>query len=196
MSELLNVCTTALTHAGLAWNDVSTGAAQSLAYTAAWEGMTLLKNDGTLPLSSKKSVAMIGPWANATTQMQGNYQGIAPYLMSPLMAAHAEFSSVHYAMGTAINTTNTTGYPAAISAAKAADVIVFAGGIDVSIESEGHDRPSIVWPQGQLDLIQQLSELGKPLVVVSSNARDHPNDVADSVGRSNSAAVRSTTLRC
>lgn len=59
----------------LSFADVSTGAAQTLAYQAAWEGMTLLKNDGTLPLQrSHSNVALIGPWANATTRMQGNYQ--------------------------------------------------------------------------------------------------------------------------
>lgn len=34
----------------------------------------MLKNDGTLPLDSRtSSVAVIGPLANATNQMQGNY---------------------------------------------------------------------------------------------------------------------------
>jgi xylan 1,4-beta-xylosidase len=45
-------------------------------------------------------------------------------------------------------------------------VIIYAGGIDVSIESEGHDRTNIDWPGNQLDLVQQLSALGKPLVVL------------------------------
>jgi beta-D-xylosidase 4 len=152
---------------GLSWSDVSTGSAQATAYTAAWEGMTLLKNDGTLPLETKyKSVAFVGPWANATGQMQGNYQGTAPYLNSPLSAAQSQWGNVQYAMGTAINTTNTTGFAAALSAAKNADVIIYAGGIDVSIESEGNDRTSIAWPGNQLDLIQQLSALGKPLIVI------------------------------
>lgn len=152
---------------GLSWSDVGTGSAQSTAYTAAWEGMTLLKNDATLPLkTSYSSVAMVGPWANATTQMQGNYQGIAPYLMSPLMAAQSQWSNVHYALGTAINSTNTTGFAAAMSAANASDVIIYLGGIDTSIEAEGMDRTSIAWPGNQLDLVQQLSQLGKPLVVV------------------------------
>lgn len=35
----------------------------------------------------------------------------------------------------------------------------------LSIEAEGMDRTSIVWPGNQLDLVQQLSELVKPLVV-------------------------------
>ena len=58
-------------------SDVNTAAHQQLAYTAAVEGIVLLKNDGTLPLSKKVSnIALIGPWANATKQMQGNYQGM------------------------------------------------------------------------------------------------------------------------
>ncbi|KAK3113806.1 hypothetical protein LTR53_008544 [Teratosphaeriaceae sp. CCFEE 6253] len=152
---------------GLSWADVGTPAAQALAYDAAWEGMTLLKNDGLLPLdTSYSSVALIGPWANATEQAQGNYQGIAPYLHSPLEAAEAQWSTVSYSLGTAVNTTNTTNFAAALSAAQDADIIIYAGGIDVSIESEGHDRTSIEWPGNQLDLIDQLSQLGKPLVVV------------------------------
>ncbi|OQO08204.1 hypothetical protein B0A48_06999 [Cryoendolithus antarcticus] len=151
----------------LSFSDVSTGAAQSLAYTAAWEGMTLLKNNGVLPLKKYNKVAMIGPWANATGQMQGNYQGIAPYLISPLQSAQAQWGAgnVVYAQGTAINSTNTTGFAAALSAAKSADLVVFLGGIDTSIESEGHDRTNIDWPGNQLDLVAQLSQLRKPLVV-------------------------------
>jgi beta-D-xylosidase 4 len=152
---------------GLSWSDVSTGSAQTTAYQAAWEGMTLLKNDGTLPLKTKyKSVALIGPWANATGQMQGNYQGIAPYLNSPLKAAQSQWGNVKHEMGTAINSTNTTGFASAIAAAKNAEVIIYLGGIDSSIENEGLDRTSIAWPGNQLDLIKQLSALGKPLIVI------------------------------
>jgi beta-D-xylosidase 4 len=143
---------------GLSWSDVSTGSAQTTAYQAAWEGMTLLKNDDTLPLKTKyKSVALIGPWANATGQMQGNYQGIAPYLNSPLKAAQSQWGNVQHEMGTAINSTNTTGFASALAAAKNAEVIIYLGGIDSSIENEGLDRTSIAWPGNQLDLIDQLS---------------------------------------
>lgn len=59
----------------LGWTDVNAASAQSIAHTVAVEGLVLLKNDGTLPLSATKvkKVALIGPWANATTQMQSNY---------------------------------------------------------------------------------------------------------------------------
>lgn len=61
----------------LNWADVNTASSQALAYEAAVKGITLLKNDGTLPFSTAKPlrVALIGDWANATGQLQGNYQG-------------------------------------------------------------------------------------------------------------------------
>ncbi|KAK7048179.1 glycoside hydrolase superfamily [Favolaschia claudopus] len=151
----------------ISWNDVNTPAAQSLAHTAAVEGLTLLKNTGALPFSkSIKSLALIGPWADATTQMQGNYEGIAPFLISPFAAAQAAGFETTLTAGTGINSNDDSGFAAAIAAARAADAVVFAGGIDNSIEAEGRDRDTIVWPGNQLDLISQLAAVGKPLVVL------------------------------
>jgi len=131
------------------------------------EGIVLLKNDGTLPFNRNiKNIALIGPWANATTQMQGNYQGVAPYLISPLMAARSAGFNVSFSPGTTISGTDTSGFAAAVAVAKVADAIIFAGGIDNTIEAEGHDRTVITWPGNQLDLIAQLQAVGKPLVIV------------------------------
>ncbi len=150
----------------LTWNDVVSTDAQNISYEAAVEGITLLKNDGTLPLSSAvKSIALIGPWANATVQLQGNYFGTPPYLLSPLAAAQASNLTVNYAFGTNISSNSTQYFPGAFSAANMSDVIVFAGGIDNTVEAEGMDRMNITWPGNQLDLISQLSSLGKPVVV-------------------------------
>ncbi|KAJ7043883.1 beta-xylosidase [Mycena alexandri] len=167
----------------LTFSDVNTPNAQQLAYEIAVEGIVLLKNDGTLPLSkSIKKLAFIGPWANATTQMQGNYQGIAPFLISPFAASkEAGFTST-LTLGTGINSADTTGFAAAIAAAKAADAIVYAGGIDETIEAEGMDRDTIVWPGNQLNLIGQLAALGKPLVVLQFGG----GQVDDSALKSNS----------
>jgi beta-D-xylosidase 4 len=151
-------------------SDVSTPAAQALAYEAAVEGMTLLKNDKLLPLgpSNKfKRVAVVGPFANATTQMQGGYSGIAPYIISPLEAFEGHHGwKVNYALGTAINNQSTTGFDLALSAAENSDLIIYLGGIDNSMEAETLDRTSLTWPQNQLDLIKKLSKLSKPMIVV------------------------------
>lgn len=50
--------------------------------------------------------------------------------------------------------------------AEEADIIIYCGGIDLSIEAEAKDRNTIVWPEKQLELIEQLSTLGKQLIVV------------------------------
>ncbi|KNZ73420.1 putative exo-1,4-beta-xylosidase bxlB, partial [Termitomyces sp. J132] len=122
----------------LDWSDVNSPNAQQLAYQAAVEGIVLLKNDGTLPFNTSiRTLAVIGPWANATTQMQGNYRGIAPFLISPLQAA------------------SDAGYQP-----------TFVQGTTISVEFEGQDRTTIVWPGVQLDLIAALEAVGKPLVVL------------------------------
>lgn len=151
----------------LTWNDVVTTDAWNISYEAAVEGIVLLKNDGTLPLAkSVRSVALIGPWMNVTTQLQGNYFGPAPYLISPLNAFQNSDFDVNYAFGTNISSHSTDGFSEALSAAKKSDVIIFAGGIDNTLEAEAMDRMNITWPGNQLQLIDQLSQLGKPLIVL------------------------------
>ncbi|KAJ5259586.1 hypothetical protein N7478_012567 [Penicillium angulare] len=152
---------------GLDWSDVTTTDSWNISYEAAVEGIVLLKNDGTLPLSQNiSSVALIGPWADATTQMQGNYYGNAPYLTSPLAALQESKLTVNYAFGTNISTESTEGFSDALAAAKKSDIVIYAGGIDNTIEAEGMDRENITWPGNQLELVKQLSNVGKPLVVL------------------------------
>jgi beta-D-xylosidase 4 len=59
----------------LGWDAVATNASQQLARKIATEGIVLLKNDGVLPLTldSSTSIGLFGDWANATTQLLGNY---------------------------------------------------------------------------------------------------------------------------
>ncbi|KAG6820598.1 hypothetical protein H0H93_014514 [Arthromyces matolae] len=152
----------------LDWSNVNTPDAQNLAYQAALEGIVLLKNDGILPLkSSVKTLAIVGPWGNATTQMQGSYHGIAPFLVSPLQGAINAGYQVTFAQGTTDTGTTTDGFAAAVAAAQSADVVIYAGGIDDQVvEHEGGDRTAISWPGNQLDLISTLESIGKPLVVL------------------------------
>lgn len=67
-----------LTYGGLGPKDVCTSDNQDLALEAARQGIVLLKNNnGSLPLNPKsiKSLAVIGPNANVTKTMIGNYEG-------------------------------------------------------------------------------------------------------------------------
>ncbi|KAK4926090.1 hypothetical protein LTR49_007005 [Elasticomyces elasticus] len=158
-------------YTSLDFSNVATPADQALAYRAAVEGMTLLQNDGLLPLgetNSYKNVALIGPYANATTQMQGDYSGVPKYLRSPLSAFQNQSGwNVTYAMGTTINAYNDSGIQAAVDAASNADLIIFLGGIDGTLENEQNDRENLTYPSYQLKLIGQLAALPAPLVVVT-----------------------------
>jgi len=87
-------------------------------------------------------------------------------LVSPAQGLTNAGFKVTAVQGTAISTTSTSGFAAALAAAASADLIVFAGGIDDSIEAEAMDRTTIAWPGNQLQLIGELGALGKPLVVL------------------------------
>lgn len=59
----------------ITWSDVNTPQAQDLALQSAADGIVMIKNNGALPLDLKgKTVALIGHWANATSQMLGGYR--------------------------------------------------------------------------------------------------------------------------
>ncbi|KAK2137908.1 glycoside hydrolase superfamily [Fusarium oxysporum II5] len=154
----------------LSFADVNTKEAQDLALRSAVEGAVLLKNDGTLPLKLKKkdSVALIGFWSNDTSKLQGGYSGRAPFLHSPLYAAEKLGLDTNVAWGPTLQNSSshdnwTTN---AVAAAKKSDYILYFGGLDASAAGEDRDRENLDWPESQLTLLQKLSSLGKPLVVI------------------------------
>ncbi|ABF42247.1 Beta-glucosidase [Candidatus Koribacter versatilis Ellin345] len=65
---------------------------RELARTLANESMVLLKNDGTLPLKkSGLKIAVIGPLAEQTRYLLGNYNGTPSHTVSVLEGLRAEF---------------------------------------------------------------------------------------------------------
>jgi beta-D-xylosidase 4 len=160
----------AAAYSGLSAADVNTKAAQQLARSSAADGMVLLKNDKTLPLSltNGSKVAMIGFWANDTSKLQGGYSGPAPFLHSPVWAGKQLGLSVSFSPGPILQGSNSSDNwtTKALAAAEASDYILYFGGQDTSAAAEGRDRLALSWSGSQLALLNKLSALGKPLVVI------------------------------
>jgi beta-D-xylosidase 4 len=162
----------AATYANLGVKDINTPEAQQLSLQVASEGLVMLKNDDTLPLSLKNGskVAMLGFWANDTSKLSGIYSGPAPYLHTPVWAGEKLGLDMAIASGPILQSQNSTTRDNwttnALAAAEKSDYILYFGGLDTSAAAEGSDRVSIAWPTAQTTLITKLAALGKPLVVL------------------------------
>ncbi|KAI1390476.1 glycoside hydrolase family 3 protein [Hypoxylon trugodes] len=159
---------TASSYRDINFSEVSTPSALVLALQSAQGSMVLKKNDGILPLNlQNRSVAVIGMWANAPASMLGGYSGYPLWYHNPLYAAEQLGIKVYYADGPIAPNSSTSDNwtTSAVAAARKADVVVYCGGIDNSVEAEELDRYSIAWPDAQLALIEKLGALNKPLVV-------------------------------
>ncbi|XP_052179896.1 beta-xylosidase/alpha-L-arabinofuranosidase 1-like [Diospyros lotus] len=144
-----------------------------LAAEAAKQGIVLLKNNETLPLSSgeMKTIAVVGPHANATEAMIGNYAGVPCRFMSPI-DGFSTFSKVKYEMGCAeVACKNDSFIFASMKAAKNADATVIVAGLDLSFEAESLDRVDLLLPGYQTQLINQVASVAKgPVILVIMSA--------------------------
>ncbi|HEX9105842.1 MAG TPA: glycoside hydrolase family 3 C-terminal domain-containing protein [Longimicrobiales bacterium] len=68
---------------------------RQLALQAARETMVLLKNDGLLPLTKGKRIAVIGPTAELVQALEGNYNGTPPQPVSPMAALVKRFGAAN-----------------------------------------------------------------------------------------------------
>ncbi|CAN6466656.1 unnamed protein product [Victoria cruziana] len=157
----------------LGMTDVCTKENVELAREAAREGIVLLKNNNTLPLSSHqvKSLAIVGPHANATTIMIGNYAGIPCGYSSPLDAFSA-YGKVRYATGCVdVTCRNESFIFPAMMAAKHSDATLIFAGLDLSVEAESLDRTDLLLPGYQTQMINQVAEEAKgPVILVILSA--------------------------
>ena len=168
---------------------LDSAAHRALARQMANESMVLLKNDGVLPLKSSRHIAIVGPLAAQTEVLLGNYNGIPTHTVSVLEGMKAEFpnATITYIPGTKfLSDPKNPGMaedsapdPAAVAAAKNADVVIAVVGITSRLEGEemrielpgfsGGDRTSLDLPKPEEDLVQAVAAAGKPLVVVLMN---------------------------
>ncbi len=139
--------------------------------------MVLLKNDNAvLPLKKAAKLAVVGPLAKATYDLNGTWSGLGTgagttppvTVVDGLTAAGA---NVTYALGCDIESTDTSGFAAAVAAAQAADVVVFAAGESAAMSGEASARSDIDLPGVQQQLLAALVATGKPVVVVLFNGR-------------------------
>jgi len=90
---------------------------RALALKLANESMVLLKNDGVLPLkTSGTKIAVVGPLAEQTNVLLGNYNGIPTHTVSILDGLKKEFAgaTINYVPGTGFLSKHTEPVPAEV----------------------------------------------------------------------------------
>ncbi|XP_077236564.1 putative beta-D-xylosidase 5 [Tasmannia lanceolata] len=181
-------------YSSLGIDDVCATTSIELAAEAAKEGIVLLKNNNSvLPLNSNKykNLAVVGPHANATKVMIGNYaleRGGTPCRYVSPIDGLSKLANVNYKMGCAnVACKNETFIYAGVEAAKQADATIIFAGIDLSIEAEGLDRTDLLLPGYQTEMILEIANAATtPVVLVIfsaggvdiSFAKNHPNIVS------------------
>jgi beta-glucosidase len=176
-------------------------AQQKIAYEVACKSIVLLKNEGVLPLKLKDKlrIAVIG--ANATQIMGSGGMGAGVktlYEITPLEGLKnriGEKAVIIYAKGYE-PTTFSWGRKSpeqlakeasekelktkeltkeALEVAAKADIVLFIGGDNRSVETEGSDRKDIFLPSGQDELIKQIAAVNPNIVTVLTSGA--PNDL-------------------
>lgn len=193
-------------NAKTAGKEVHNDAAVATARETARESITLLKNDGILPLSKDIKVAVVGPNADNIYNMLGDYtapqaDGKVVTVLEVIKTLLGEANCI-YAKGCAVRDTNDCDIPAAVEAARQADVVIAVVGgssardFKTSYEDtgaasseqqfvsdmecgEGFDRATLDLLGRQMELLEALKQTGKPLVVVYIEGRPLNKNWAD-----------------
>ena len=162
----------------------------------ATESFVLLKNEGNvLPLERRGKIALIGPLANTRANMPGTWSVAATSerystVVEGLRRAVGDQAQVLYAKGCNLmydakaeadatmfgremrdGRSDAAMRSEALSIARQADVIVFAGGEASEMAGECSSRVGIEMPDAQHDLLAELVKLGKPVVLLNFSGR-------------------------
>ena len=176
--------------------DVRSAANVEVSAQAARESVTLLKNNGILPLKAGTRIALVGPNADNQYNQLGDYT--APQdpenVVTMREGLEKAGAAVTYVKGCAVRDTRSNDIAAAVAAARRSDVVVAVVGgssardfrtkyidtgaavVDETSVSdmeagEGFDRSTLTLLGLQEDLLKALKATGKPLVVVYIEGR-------------------------
>ncbi|KAI3757386.1 hypothetical protein L6452_04923 [Arctium lappa] len=143
---------------------------QDLALEAARNGIVLMKNSANvLPLSKTDttSIAVIGPNANVTQTLLGNYEGEACRNITVLQALEKYVKNTRYHQG-CVDSVNCTSIAVddAVRVAKAVDRVILVMGLDQSQEREKLDRVQLVLPGKQAALVSAVARAAKKPVLL------------------------------
>ncbi|KAJ8761238.1 hypothetical protein K2173_001294 [Erythroxylum novogranatense] len=167
-------------YSSLGKQDICSKQNMELAAEAARQGIVLLKNDNnTLPLNkaAMSSLAVVGPHANATLAMIGNYAfdpknpGTPCQFSSPING-FSKFGMVTAAPGCVdVACKNNSLFSQALDAAMNSDATIIVAGLDLSVEAESLDRNDLLLPGSQTDLITQVADASEgPVILVLMTA--------------------------
>ena len=151
---------------------------------AAEESFVLLQNDKLasgaplLPLSPAiKRVALIGPLADNAGEMTGVWGGAGQdrdiITLRQALAERAQQlgGALFYARGTVIDDPSQAGFPEALQAARAADVVILALGESNRMSGEAGSRANLDLPGNQQQLLEAVVAAGKPVVLLIFSGR-------------------------
>lgn len=158
-----------------------------LALDTTQKSTVLLKNDGLLPLQKETihTIGVIGPNANNRGALIGNYHGTSSRYITPLEGIQdycGDEVRVLYSIGCPLSGSKVENlakdcdrFSEAISVAKRSDVVVLCLGLDETLEGEegdagnadqSGDKKDLKLPGLQEKLLEKITEIGKPVVVL------------------------------
>lgn len=148
-----------------------------IAEQLAEESIVLLKNENkTLPLKKISKIAVVGPMAKSQWHLLGSWraQGNADDAVSVFNGLENEFrnkAQLLYAPGCDFEGNDKSGFEEAKTVAQNADAIIVCLGEMAQWSGENASRSTIALPQIQEELVMELKNLGKPIILLLSSGR-------------------------
>ncbi len=157
------------------------------ALNMARKGSVLLKNDGVLPLdkSKLKTIGVVGPNADSRAALIGNYHGTASRYITVLEGIQDEVGDdvrVLFSEGCHLEKDRVENLAwsqdrisEAVITAEHSDVVIICVGLDETLEGEegdagnsdaSGDKKDLHLPKVQEELIEKVTAVGKPTIVV------------------------------